>query len=104
MKKLSQIAKTYAPGNQPGHELQNTIPPECKQIVDSLFAQLPYIFPAWGVNWKGKTEAETARKVNTAKKEWVKAFFENGITTSEQLKRGLVEARKSDSDFFAVTR
>lgn len=75
------------------HDLQNNINPMVKSIVDKVFDQLTLIFPAWEHNWKDKDQ------IIGVKKEWVKAFYENKISTIEQIKLGLAKARKVDSDF-----
>ena len=91
MKHLTEINLNIA--KQDDHTLQNKIPPIVKSIVDSLFDQLAFVFPAWKYTW------DTEEKIKGAKKEWVKAFFENDITTKEQIAHGLKKARKMDSDF-----
>jgi len=76
-----------------GHELQNQVPPIVKTIVDSLFDQLSFVFPAWKHTW------DSEEKIKGAKKEWVKAFFENDIVTKEQISNGLKRARSTGTDF-----
>lgn len=85
--------------NNDSHTLQGEIPDNLKAIVDQVFRQLSVIFPAWRFAWKGETDQETLDNVNRAKKEWTKTFFENQINTVEQIKAGLVVARRSESDF-----
>ncbi len=91
MKNITEINLNLA--KQDDHTLQNKIPPIVKSIVDSLFDQLAFVFPAWKYTW------DTEEKIKGAKKEWVKAFFENDINTKEQIAHGLRKARKMDSDF-----
>ena len=91
MKNLTEIKLNIA--KRDDHSLQNQIPPIVKSIVDSLFDQLAFVFPAWRYTW------DTEEKIKGAKKEWVKAFFENNIATKEQIAYGLKKARKMDSDF-----
>ncbi len=91
MKNITEIKLNIA--KQGDHKLQSSIPPIVKSIVDSLFDQLAFVFPAWKYTW------DTEEKIKGAKKEWVKAFFENDITTKEQIAHGLRKARKMDSDF-----
>ena len=91
MKHISEINLNIT--KQDDHKLQSNIPPVVKSIVDSLFDQLAFVFPAWKYTW------DTEEKIKGAKKEWVKAFFENDINTKEQIAHGLKKARKMDSDF-----
>ena len=91
MKNLTEIKLNMT--KRDDHSLQNQIPPIVKSIVDSLFDQLAFVFPAWRYTW------DTEEKIKGAKKEWVKAFFENNIATKEQIAYGLKKARKMDSDF-----
>ncbi|PHR55949.1 MAG: hypothetical protein COA43_14615 [Robiginitomaculum sp.] len=93
MKNMSTIINNLDLSKQGDHSLQNKVPPIVKTIVDSLFDQLAFVFPAWRYTW------DTEEKIKGAKKEWVKAFFENDITTKEQIAYGLKKARKMDSDF-----
>ena len=93
MKNLSTVINNLDLTKKDDHSLQNKVPPIVKTIVDSLFDQLAYVFPAWKYTW------DTEEKIKGAKKEWVKAFFENDITTKEQIAHGLRKARKMDSDF-----
>jgi hypothetical protein len=93
MKDISNVINNLNLAKQGDHTLQNKVPPIVKSIVDSLFDQLAFVFPAWKYTW------DTEEKIKGAKKEWVKAFFENDITTKEQIAHGLRKARKMDSDF-----
>ena len=91
MKNITEINLDLS--KQGDHSLQNKVPPIVKTIVDSLFDQLAFVFPAWKYTW------DSEEKIKGAKKEWVKAFFENDINTKEQIAHGLKKARKMDSDF-----
>lgn len=93
MKDISNVINNLNITKQDDHTLQNKVPPIVKTIVDDLFKQLAFVFPAWKYTW------DTEEKIKGAKKEWVKAFFENDITTKEQIAHGLRKARKMDSDF-----
>ena len=93
MKELSNVINNLNLAKRDDHTLQNKVPPIVKSIVDSLFDQLAFVFPAWKYTW------DTEQKIKGAKKEWVKAFFENDITTKEQIACGLRKARKANVDF-----
>lgn len=93
MKNLSTVINNLDLTKVSDHKLQNQVPPIVKTIVDSLFDQLAFVFPAWRYTW------DSEEKIKGAKKEWVKAFFENDINTKEQIAYGLKKARNSDTDF-----
>lgn len=93
MKKLTIIAKSLDLTKNHGHELQNQVPIIVKTIVDNLFDQLAFVYPAWKYTW------DTEEKIKGAKKEWVKSFFENDVNTTEQIAAGLKKARSTDTDF-----
>jgi len=93
MKDLSTLVNKLDLTNPDSHKLQSQIPEVVKTIVDSLFDQLAFVFPAWKYTW------DTEEKIRGAKKEWVKSFFENDINTKEQIACGLRKARSSNTDF-----
>ena len=93
MKDISTLVNRMDLAKKDDHSLQNKVPPIVKTIVDSLFDQLAFVFPAWKYTW------DSEEKIKGAKKEWVKAFFENDITTKEQISYGLKKARAEGSDF-----
>ncbi|WP_433586924.1 replication protein P [Providencia alcalifaciens] len=84
---LAKIAQDSTP--------QKVVNPQAEQLVDVLFRNLKQIFPA-AVNTIFKNESDEL----AAKRQWVAAFAENGITTREQLQNGMRYARASDSPFF----
>ena len=84
---LAKIAQDSTP--------QKIVSPQAEQLVDVLFRNLKQIFPA-AVNTIFKNESDEL----AAKRQWIAAFAENGITTREQLQNGMRHARASDSPFF----
>ncbi|WP_272521098.1 replication protein P [Providencia sp. PROV202] len=84
---LAKIAQDSTP--------QKVVNPQAEQLVDVLFRNLKQIFPA-AVNTIFKNESDEL----AAKRQWIAAFAENGITTREQLQNGMRYARASDSPFF----
>ena len=66
-------------------------------FVNELFRELKSCFPAWGVAIKSKAQQDET------KRQWVKAFQENGINTKELVDIGMKEARKQPTDFFPST-
>lgn len=84
---LTKIAQDSTP--------QKIVSPQAEQLVDVLFRNLKQIFPA-AVNTIFKNESDEL----AAKRQWIAAFAENGITTREQLQNGMRHARASDSPFF----
>ncbi|WP_311748311.1 replication protein P [Proteus penneri] len=84
---LARMAQSSTP--------QKVVNPQAEQLVDVLFRNLKQIFPA-SVNTIFKNESEEL----TAKRQWIAAFAENGITTREQLQNGMRHARASDNPFW----
>jgi hypothetical protein len=92
MKDLKQISQNL--NNAMTTEKQNIVIDDfAKSVINQVFDQLAKIFPAWQHNWK------TQREIDVAKMQWTKAFVENNISTTEQIKHGFSAARKADSDF-----
>ncbi|WP_272534567.1 replication protein P [Providencia sp. PROV212] len=75
--------------------LQKVVNPQAEQLVDVLFRNLKQIFPA-AVNTIFKNESDEL----AAKRQWIAAFAENGITTREQLQNGMRHARASENPFW----
>lgn len=71
----------------PNSPLANT----AERLVDRIFEQLLASCPS--------IQYWTAEQVKTAKQQWVLGFAENGITTIEQVKRGMQALRRKDDDF-----
>ncbi|MTC55258.1 MULTISPECIES: replication protein P [Providencia] len=84
---LAKIAQDSTP--------QKVVNPLAEQLVDVLFRNLKQIFPA-AVNTIFKNESDEL----AAKRQWVAAFAENGITTREQLQNGMRHARVSNNPFW----
>ncbi|MEY0881450.1 replication protein P [Providencia stuartii] len=84
---LARMAQSSTP--------QKVVNNHAEQLVDLLFRNLKQIFPA-SVNTIFKNESEEL----TAKRQWIAAFAENGITTREQLQNGMRHARASDNPFW----
>ncbi|HHR6445342.1 TPA: replication protein P [Providencia alcalifaciens] len=84
---LAKIAQSSTP--------QKVVNPQAEQLVDVLFRNLKQIFPA-SVNTIFKNESDEL----AAKRQWIAAFAENGITTREQLQNGMRHARASDNPFW----
>ena len=61
-----------------------------ERLVDTLFASLKVIFPA-----SFSTVLKHPRDEATAKRQWVAAFIENGITSGHQISAGMKLARAS---------
>ncbi|EPH2166309.1 replication protein P [Proteus mirabilis] len=66
-----------------------------EKMVDSLFKSLKQLFPA-----SVSTVFKNANDEMDAKRQWIAAFAENGITTREQLQNGMRHARASDNPFW----
>ena len=66
-----------------------------EQLVDVLFSNLRQLFPA-SVSTALKNPCDEA----AAKRQWIAAFVENGITSKQQLSAGMKCARASGSPFW----
>ncbi|PMH45967.1 hypothetical protein BCU68_09230 [Vibrio sp. 10N.286.49.B3] len=66
---------------------------QVEMIVNQLFAQLQGLYPAW------RQAFATTEEMNNAKRAWVKAFIERGITRIEQIQLGLSAARHDTNSF-----
>jgi hypothetical protein len=62
--------------------------------INAIFERLQVIFPAW------RTSYPTADALNSAKREWVKALIASGVTSTQQVARGMNKARTAGGDFF----
>lgn len=62
-------------------------------VVNKLFAELRAIFPAWKSAWP------TDKDLERAKRTWVKAFVSSSLTRLEQIRFGLEQCRKAETDF-----
>lgn len=84
---LARMSQSQAP--------QRVINSDAENMVDMLFKNLKQIFPA-AVNTTFKNPSDES----DAKRQWIAAFAENGITTREQLQNGMRHARASDNPFW----
>lgn len=84
---LARMAQSSTP--------QKVVNPQAEQLVDVLFRNLKQIFPA-AVNTIFKNKSDEL----AAKRQWIAAFAENGITTREQLQNGMRHARASENPFW----
>lgn len=66
-----------------------------EQLVDILFSNLRQLFPA-----SVSTALKNPHDEAAAKRQWVAAFVENGITSKQQLSAGMKRARASGSPFW----
>lgn len=67
---------------------------EAVGFVNDLFKSLQVAYPAW------RQAFPTDQDLQLAKKSWIRAFAENGVTAKEQVARGMKRARRDESDFF----
>ncbi len=77
----------------PHHEKPKSMNENAAKFMDYLFEQLKSIFPAWRTAWPNQ------EIINRAKREWIKAFVEQGITTTKQVKLGIKSCRNLKTDF-----
>ncbi|WBV23815.1 replication protein P [Pantoea piersonii] len=83
------LAGTCAPKDNRG------VNSSVEQLVDILFASLKLVFPA-----SVCTTLKDPRDEAAAKRQWIAAFIENGITSRQQLSTGMKHARASSSPFW----
>ncbi len=97
MQSLTKIVQDFQQHGLP------TVPEDAKrasmskgdaELINGVFEQMKAIFPAWQRAFP-LPKAEAA-----AKKEWTKALIESGITTEQQIKFGLQQARGQNLPFF----
>lgn len=96
MKSAGQLVNPSLIGREPHYQAptKQEIPSQVARFVDRLFTRLKAIFPAW------KSAFATENDYNEAKIIWLEALVNNGITTAEQFKQGIVQAEKSATPFF----
>ncbi|AYA09483.1 DNA replication protein (plasmid) [Rahnella aquatilis] len=74
---------------------QRVVNPDAEKMVDTLFANLMLIFPA-----ARQTALNSSVDIAAAKRQWILAFAENGVTSLEQVKAGMRIARQQETDFW----
>ncbi|MGP3075908.1 replication protein P [Serratia marcescens] len=79
----------------PGEPQARVVNGNAEKLVDLLFTNLMQVFPA-----AKQTALSTSAEVAAAKRQWILAFAENGITAVEQLQAGMRMARQQESDFW----
>lgn len=62
-------------------------------LFNTIFDELRAAFPASSGSFKDQNGIDTFRQ------QWVKAFMENGITTTQQIEAGMRHARQQESPF-----
>jgi hypothetical protein len=86
---VSGIAGTFSPKD--GRGVDSSV----EQLVDILFRSLKLVFPA-----SISTTLKDPRDEAAAKRQWIAAFVENGITSKQELSAGMKRARASGSPFW----
>ncbi|EFE98257.1 replication protein P [Serratia odorifera] len=99
MNKLMQAVQSRDAGTlarmMPSEPAQRVVNNNAEKLVDLLFKNLMQIFPA-----ARNTALSTPEDIAAAKRQWILAFAENGITTADQLRAGMRMARQQESDFW----
>ncbi|MHB2054669.1 replication protein P [Pantoea dispersa] len=88
----SKVPETEESSAQPDNRGCNSA---IEQLVDMLFSALKLVFPA-----SISTTLKNPRDEAAAKRQWVVAFVENGITSRQQISAGMKRARASGSPFW----
>ena len=94
MKSLKDIGSNFQPKNLTKQTKKRIVPDQAALVVNQLFMDLKAIFPAW------KAAFPSQQIEQQAKIEWIKAFVENDIGQTEQLKFGLQKARNYGEPWF----
>lgn len=84
-------------GKEPTYQAtpgKQEIPPQVAKFVDRLFARLKAIFPAWQAAFDGEEGYQEAKRL------WLEALVNNGVTTAAQFKRGIAQAERESNPFF----
>lgn len=93
MKRAGELVKS-AVGSTPVKPTNSGLDERTREIVNKIFISLLDASPSRRNAFKDK------ESLGATKRAWVQAFIENGITTPEQITRGLIKARADKSDFF----
>lgn len=95
MKSIAQIARTSNITQRPMQSQQTAqLNDFAARNINGIFKSLCQIFPNWRNVYRDADELQAAKATFT------KGMMENGIISSEQVKRGLAKARSQESDFF----
>ena len=70
-----------------------SVDPGTASVVNSLFAELQCIFPAWKQAWPDEDS------LKAAKRSWIKGFMAAGINSLEQIRFGIQQCRQSGGEF-----
>lgn len=79
----------------PEEQPQRVVNADAEKLVDVLFTNLMQIFPA-----ARQTALSTPADIAAAKRQWILAFAESGVTTLDQVKAGMRIARQQETDFW----
>jgi len=75
----------------------NNLSPEAALLINHVFKSLCGAKPSWRGGFK------TNDDVNAYKEALALTFMENGITTQDEVHKGLAEARRNDNPFMPST-
>ena len=64
-----------------------------EQLINNLFSALAAIFPAW------KNAFQSQQELAEAKRQWLAALMDGGVTSMEKLNHGVSMARRHNSPF-----
>ena len=95
MKSIAEIAQASNITQRPMQSQQTAqLNDFAAQNINAIFKALCNIFPNWRNVYRDADELQAAKTTFT------RGMMENGIISSEQVKRGLAKARSQESDFF----
>lgn len=97
MRSVAQMQVKNLVGSEPSYQApshrRQEVSEQVAKFVDRLFVRLKAIFPAW------RTAFDSDETYQEAKRLWLEALVNNGITTVAQFKRGIVCAERSANPF-----
>ncbi|WKS98758.1 replication protein P [Gallibacterium salpingitidis] len=96
MRNFANTQLTELVGNEPSYQApigEQVIPPQVAKFVDRLFIRLKALFPRWQLAFDGEESYQEAKRF------WLEALVNNGVTTATQFKRGIAQAEREDSGY-----
>ena len=95
MQSIDQIVnRTDLTVAQPAATPEGELNEFARQHINSIFKRLAHTFPTFKTAYRTDAERDEVKRV------WVKGLVEGGITSVEQIARGMAKARTANTPFF----
>ncbi len=94
MKNITEFKPSQVIGIEQSREQVSSIDSQAEYCMNVVLKELRAICPAWRNAIKNQKELDDVKRI------WTKAFMENGIVSMAAVQKGLVVARKNQSNFF----